>query len=111
MLAAAGQGRARRLRARYTFLGRRPSGLPAGDRRRPDRPPIAGAAAVLSHGMEDWHPNPEFFFKRGGGPIHDIGPYYVTQLVNLLGPVQRVAAQASTGRATRTVTSEPRAAR
>jgi predicted dehydrogenase len=70
--------------------------------------PIAGAASVLSHGMEHWHPNPEFFFKRGGGPIHDIGPYYVTQLVNLLGPVARVAAQASTASATRTVTSEPR---
>jgi predicted dehydrogenase len=70
--------------------------------------PIAGAAAVLSHGMEHWHPNPEFFFKRGGGPIHDIGPYYVTQLVNLLGPVARVAAQASTGSPTRTVTSELR---
>jgi predicted dehydrogenase len=70
--------------------------------------PVAGAASVLSHGMEHWHPNPEFFFKRGGGPIHDIGPYYVTQLVNLLGPVTRVAAQASTASATRTVTSEPR---
>ncbi len=70
--------------------------------------PVAGAAAVLSHGMEHWHPNPEFFFKRGGGPIHDVGPYYVTQLVNLLGPVARVAAQASTGSPTRTVTSEPR---
>ena len=58
--------------------------------------------------MEHWHPNPEFFFKRGGGPIHDIGPYYVTQLVNLLGPVARVAAQASTASPTRTVTSEPR---
>jgi predicted dehydrogenase len=69
--------------------------------------PVAGAAAVLSHGMEHWHPNPEFFFKRGGGPIHDVGPYYVTQLVNLLGPVTRVAAQASIGSLTRTVTSEP----
>jgi predicted dehydrogenase len=70
--------------------------------------PVAGAAAVLSHGMESWHPNPEFFFKRGGGPILDVGPYYVTQLVNLLGPVDRVAAQASTGSPTRTVTSAPR---
>jgi predicted dehydrogenase len=70
--------------------------------------PVAGAAAALSHGMEHWHPNPEFFFKRGGGPIHDIGPYYVTQLVNLLGPVARVTAQASTASPTRTVISEPR---
>jgi len=70
--------------------------------------PVAGAASVLSHGMEHWHPNPEFFFKRGGGPIHDIGPYYVTQLVTFLGPVARVAAQVSTASPTRTVTSEPR---
>jgi predicted dehydrogenase len=70
--------------------------------------PVGGAAAVLSHGMEHWHPNPEFFFKRGGGPIHDVGPYYVTQLVNLLGPVTRVTAQASIGCLTRTVSSEPR---
>jgi predicted dehydrogenase len=69
--------------------------------------PIAGSVAVLSHGMEAWHPNPEFFFKAGGGPILDMGPYYITQLVNLLGPVKRVAALASIGNAKRTVTSEP----
>jgi predicted dehydrogenase len=65
--------------------------------------PIAGTAFFATHGMEHWHPNPEFFFKRGGGPVLDIGPYYVTQLVNLLGPVRRVAAQATMGSATRTV--------
>jgi predicted dehydrogenase len=70
--------------------------------------PISGSAAVLSHGMEAWHPNPEFFFKRGAGPIHDVGPYYVTQLVNLLGPVMRVSAVATTGNVTRTIGSEPR---
>lgn len=69
---------------------------------------IGGAVAVLSHGMEGWHPNPEFFFKRGGGPIHDVGPYYVTQLVNLLGPVAAVSALATIGSATRTIDSEPR---
>jgi predicted dehydrogenase len=69
--------------------------------------PVAGAAAVLSHGMEHWHPNPAFFYKFGGGPIHDLGPYYVTQLVNLLGPVSRVAAEASAPFHTRTITSEP----
>ena len=52
--------------------------------------PIGGAVAVQGHGMEAWHPNPEFFFKPGGGPVHDMGPYYITQLVNLLGPVARV---------------------
>ena len=69
--------------------------------------PLSAVGAVMSHGMEHWHPNPEFFFKRGGGPVLDIGPYYVTQLVNLLGPVERVAAQATMGSATRTVSSEP----
>ena len=69
--------------------------------------PVAGAAAVLSHGMEHWHPNPTFFFKRGGGPMLDMGPYYVTQLINLLGPVARVTAEATMGSAQRTVTSEP----
>lgn len=69
--------------------------------------PLGGSAVVMSHGMENWHPNPEFFYKTGGGPVLDIGPYYITQLVNLLGPVQRVAGLASVGNATRTVTSEP----
>ncbi|HXA25248.1 MAG TPA: Gfo/Idh/MocA family oxidoreductase [Acetobacteraceae bacterium] len=69
--------------------------------------PVAGAASLLSHGMEHWHPNPAFFYQHGGGPIHDMGPYYVTQLVNLLGPVARVTAQASGASPTRTITSEP----
>jgi predicted dehydrogenase len=107
MLAAAGRG-VRVGCAPDTFLGAAHQACRrAVDRGRIGRL-VAGAAAVLSHGMEHWHPNPEFFFKRGGGPIHDMGPYYVTQLVNLLGPVARVAAQASAASATRTVTSEPR---
>ena len=69
--------------------------------------PISGSAVVLSHGMESWHPNPEFFFKPGGGPLLDVGPYYVTQLVNLLGPVRRAAGMVTKGSATRMVTSEP----
>ena len=69
--------------------------------------PIGGAVAVLSHGMESWHPNPAFFYQRGGGPIHDVGPYYIAQLVNLLGPVARVSACATVGNPQRTVTSEP----
>ena len=59
----------------------------------------------MSHGMEHWHPDPEFFFKPGGGPILDIGPYYLGALVNLLGPVARVQARASTGFAERVVTA------
>jgi predicted dehydrogenase len=69
--------------------------------------PVGGSAVVMSHGMESWHPNPEFFFKHGGGPILDVGPYYITQLVNLLGPVRRAVALGTIGNATRTVTSEP----
>ena len=67
---------------------------------------VAGSAAMLSHGMEHWHPDPGFYFARGGGPLLDMGPYYVTELVNLLGPVRSVAALATQGQPTRTVTSE-----
>ena len=69
--------------------------------------PIGGAVTFLSQGLESWHPNPAFFFAHGGGPMHDMGPYYLTQLVNLLGPVSRVCAVASIGNPTRTVTSQP----
>jgi predicted dehydrogenase len=57
--------------------------------------------------MEMWHPNPGFFFLNGGGPILDLGPYYVANLVNFLGPVKRVAALTSMANPTRTITSEP----
>ena len=60
----------------------------------------------MSHGMEHWHPDPEFFFKRGGGPVLDVGPYYITALVNLLGPVARVMAVTGTGFPERLVTAE-----
>ncbi len=69
---------------------------------------VGGAACFATHGMETWHPNPVFFYKRGGGPILDIGPYPVTQLVHLLGPIESVTAQTSRAFVTRTVTSEPR---
>jgi predicted dehydrogenase len=67
-----------------------------------------GTATVMSHGMEHWHPNPDFFFKPGGGPILDLGPYYITNLVQLIGPVKRVAAISSIPSPTRTITSQPR---
>ena len=63
----------------------------------------------MNHGMEDWHPNPDFFFKPGGGPILDLGPYYITNLVQLIGPVKHVAAIASTPALQRVITSQPRA--
>jgi predicted dehydrogenase len=69
---------------------------------------VAGTAHVMSHGMEHWHPNPDFFFKPGAGPVLDVGPYYVANLVNLIGPVKRVAALASAATPTRTIGSEPR---
>lgn len=68
---------------------------------------VAGAAATfLSHGMEHWHPNPTFFFKPGGGPVLDMAPYYLTALINMIGPVDKVTAIASRGSETRTVSSE-----
>jgi predicted dehydrogenase len=69
--------------------------------------PIAGIAYVMSHGMEDWHPNPEFFFKPGGGPLLDMGVYYVAALVHLLGPARRVSASASIHNCTRVVATGP----
>ena len=51
---------------------------------------ISGSASFVSHGVEGWHPNPEFYYKKGGGPLFDMGPYYLTALVKLLGPVAQV---------------------
>jgi len=68
-----------------------------------------GTAHVMSHGMEHWHPNPDFFFLPGGGPMLDLGPYYITNLVQLLGPVKRVAALTSMATPVRTISSQPRA--
>ena len=65
----------------------------------------SGTAFFLSAGMEAWHPNPGFFFRRGGGPMLDMAPYSLTLLVNLLGPVARVTAMAATPRTTRRVTA------
>jgi len=67
-----------------------------------------GTCHVLSPGMEHWHPNPDFFFKPGGGPVLDLGPYYISNLVQLIGPVVRVAAMSSIPSPERKITSEPR---
>lgn len=69
---------------------------------------VSGTCHVMSHGMEHWHPNPDFFFKPGAGPVLDVGPYYVTNLIQLLGPVKRVGALASIPAQERTILSEPR---
>jgi predicted dehydrogenase len=68
--------------------------------------PLLGLAAILSHGMEHWHPNPFFFFQPGAGPIFDMGPYYLTTLVTLLGPVASVVAMAQTGFAERVISAK-----
>ncbi len=67
----------------------------------------SGTAHVMGRGMEHWHPNPHFFFKAGAGPVLDIGPYYVTNLIQLIGPVKRVMALSSTPSPRRTITSQP----
>lgn len=66
----------------------------------------SGTMHVMSRGMEHWHPNPDFFFQPGGGPILDLGPYYVTNLINLAGPIKRVSAFTSMARTEREVTAE-----
>ena len=63
---------------------------------------------LMSHGMEHWHPNPDFFFKPGAGPVFDVGVYYITQLINLLGPVKSINAISGTASDERTITSKPR---
>jgi predicted dehydrogenase len=69
--------------------------------------PVAASAFMLCHGPEHWHPAPEFYYKQGGGPLFDMGPYYLTALVNLLGPAVRVSGSAQKGQAERIITSEP----
>jgi len=69
---------------------------------------VLGTFNIMSHGMEDWHPNPDFFFKPGGGPVFDLGVYYLTQLVNLNGPIRSVMATNATASNERIITSKPR---
>ena len=68
---------------------------------------VLGTFNLMSHGMEHWHPNPDFFFKPGAGPVFDVGVYYITQLVNLLGSVERIISVSGTATEERVITSEP----
>ena len=68
--------------------------------------PIAATAVFMAHGPEAWHPNPGIFYLKGGGPLFDMGPYYLTSLVHLMGPVARVCASAAKTFAERIATSE-----
>ena len=69
--------------------------------------PVAGTATFMCPGHERWHPNPAFYYAAGGGPMLDMGPYYITALVNLIGPVARVSGSTSRVRSERLITSEP----
>ncbi len=70
--------------------------------------PIAASAAMLSHGHESWHPDPEFYYQQGGGPMFDMGPYYMTALVSLLGPIRRISGSARITFPERVITSQPK---
>jgi predicted dehydrogenase len=70
--------------------------------------PVAATAFMTCHGHESWHPDPGFYYKKGGGPLFDMGPYYITDLVQLLGPVARVVGSARVTFPERTITSQPK---
>lgn len=71
--------------------------------------PVAAVAYMMSHGHESWHPDPEFYYQPGGGPMFDMGPYYLTALVSMLGPVRRVTGSTRVTFPQRTITSQPKA--
>ncbi len=70
--------------------------------------PIGANAFMLGFGPEWWHPNPEIFYQRGAGPMLDMGPYYLTALIQMLGPAVAVCASARIPRVQRPVWSKPR---
>ncbi|MDP6453244.1 MAG: Gfo/Idh/MocA family oxidoreductase [SAR202 cluster bacterium] len=70
--------------------------------------PFGATAFFANHGHESWHPDPAFYYQRGGGPMFDMGPYYLTCLVALLGPVQQVSGSYTKATDERTITSEAR---
>ena len=69
--------------------------------------PVAATANMVCHGHEGWHPNPEFYYQPGGGPLFDMGPYYLTALVTLLGPAKSVLGTATTTFKERVIGSQP----
>jgi len=70
--------------------------------------PVAATAYMMCRGHEGWHPDPEFYYKPGGGPMFDMGPYYITDLLQLLGPPKRVTGLASIAILERTIGSQPK---
>ena len=73
--------------------------------------PLSAQALMMCPGHEGWHPDPAFYYQKGGGPLFDMGPYYLSALVTLLGPVKRVCGLAKKSFATRTIGSEPKKGR
>ncbi|MDD5602452.1 MAG: Gfo/Idh/MocA family oxidoreductase [Eubacteriales bacterium] len=70
--------------------------------------PVAAVAFMTCHGHESWHPDPEFYYKKGGGPMFDMGPYYLTALVSMMGPVKKAGGMTRITFPERTITSEPK---
>ena len=70
--------------------------------------PVAATAFMQCHGHESWHPSPEFYYQVGGGPMFDMGPYYLTALVALMGPATRVTGSTAISFPERTITSKPK---
>ncbi len=70
--------------------------------------PVAATAFMLCHGHESWHPSPEFYYEAGGGPMFDMGPYYLTALVSLMGPVKRISGATRITFPERVITSQPK---
>ncbi|CAN5550432.1 Gfo/Idh/MocA family oxidoreductase [soil metagenome] len=70
--------------------------------------PVAFTASMMCPGHESWHPSPEFYYEVGGGPMFDMGPYYLTALLNLFGPVKRLMGSATIAIPERTITSQPK---
>ncbi|WP_323132302.1 Gfo/Idh/MocA family protein [Kineococcus indalonis] len=69
----------------------------------------SATAFMTTPGHERWHPSPDFYYQPGGGPLLDMGPYYITSLVHLLGPVQRVVGVSWRPQQQRTIGAGPRA--
>lgn len=70
--------------------------------------PLAGSAYMMCPGHEAWHPNPDFYYQAGGGPLMDMGPYYITALINMIGPIDSVTGVATSAHPSREIASGPR---
>jgi hypothetical protein len=92
-----------------TFLGSAYESARAAIERGDIGVPIGATAQMLTGGPEGWHPNADFFYRQGGGPLLDIGPYYLTAMVSLLGPIAAATGFASTPTLERELGVGPRA--